>query len=435
MANIGEWLNYAPKPRELSGTDRWNVFLSYRSINRAWVINLYDVLRELGHKVYLDQTALKPGDQLINELQDALKTSQAGVLIWSSATSDSEWVQREYQVLERLATERKGFRFVPIRLDHSEVPLFAGNRVFLDFAEYPDGPNGGELLRLLYGIAGLPLTDDAARFAAAQDAASMEAVNKINAAIGNGNAKRLIALFQDGGLPWRVSAALGCKAAEGLTRLGQNDEALAMLKQVEAQFPKAIRPKQLRALALARRAAKTKNADELDEAQEVLAELYTAGQRDPETVGIYGRTWMDRYDIDGSELSLRRSRDLYAEAFEGARDDYYTGINAAAKSVFLGAPDDLEKAKGYATRVLEIVGTAAAPGDYWKTATVGEAFLMSADYQKATELYQAAVAMSPTETGSHGSTWKQASRLMAKLGTSPEDRALVRKPFSHIPDA
>ena len=32
---------------------------------------LYDVLRELGHKVFLDQTALKPGDQLVKELQDA----------------------------------------------------------------------------------------------------------------------------------------------------------------------------------------------------------------------------------------------------------------------------------------------------------------------------------------------------------------------------
>jgi TIR domain len=201
MADIGEWLNYAPRPRELSGTDQWNVFLSYRSINRAWVINLYDVLRGLGHEVFLDQTALKPGDPLIRELQDALKTSQAGVLIWSSATADSTWVEREYMVLERLATERKGFRFVPIRLDHSELPLFAENRIFLDFAEYPDGPNGGELLRLLYGIAGLPLTDDAARFAAAQDAASMEAVNKIKAAIGNGNGERLAALFQEGGLP------------------------------------------------------------------------------------------------------------------------------------------------------------------------------------------------------------------------------------------
>ena len=50
-------------------------------------------------------------------------------------------------------------------------------------------------------------------------------------------------------MPWRVSAPLGYKAAEGLTKLGRNDETLAMLKQLEAQFPKAIRPKQLRALA------------------------------------------------------------------------------------------------------------------------------------------------------------------------------------------
>ncbi len=52
MAVAGEWLKYAPKPRELGGTDKWNVFLSYRSVNRAWVLNLYDVLRELGHKVF-----------------------------------------------------------------------------------------------------------------------------------------------------------------------------------------------------------------------------------------------------------------------------------------------------------------------------------------------------------------------------------------------
>ena len=59
MAIAGEWLKHAPKPRALGGANRWNVFLSYRSVNRAWVLNLYDVLRELGHKVFLDQTALK----------------------------------------------------------------------------------------------------------------------------------------------------------------------------------------------------------------------------------------------------------------------------------------------------------------------------------------------------------------------------------------
>src|SRR5438045_2073050 len=116
MAIAGEWLKHAHKPRELCGTERWNVFLSYRSVNRGWVLNLYDVLRELDHAVFLDQTALKPGDELINELQDALQASQAGILIWSSTTQDSEWVRREYQTLEQLATRREGFRFVPLRL-------------------------------------------------------------------------------------------------------------------------------------------------------------------------------------------------------------------------------------------------------------------------------------------------------------------------------
>jgi hypothetical protein len=52
MAIAAEWLRYAPKPQPLAGGDRWHVFLSYRSVNRAWVLNLYDVLRELGMRSF-----------------------------------------------------------------------------------------------------------------------------------------------------------------------------------------------------------------------------------------------------------------------------------------------------------------------------------------------------------------------------------------------
>jgi hypothetical protein len=432
MAIASEWLKYAPKPRPLAGTDRWNVFLSYRSVNRTWVLNLYDVLRDLGHKVFLDQTVLKGGDQLITALQDALGATQAGVLIWSSATADSAWVQKEYQTLEQLATDRLDFRFVPVRLDRTVLPAFARLRIFIDFTDYPDGPNGGELLRLLHAIAGESLSDEAVHFANEQDEAARQAANRIAGAINTGNAKRLNDLFQQGGLPWKVSAALGCKAAEGLTKLDRNDEALTMLEQVEAQFPRAIRPKQLRALALARRAAKAKDPDGLSEAQSILADLYAAGERDPETLGIFGRTWMDRYQADQDANSLRKSRDLYAEAFEHARDDYYTGINAATKSVLLGAPEDVDKARDFAKRVEEIVGTRAWPGDYWKTATAAEASLIGKDYAKAAELYRAAIAISPTETGSHKTSWIQASRLMAKLSTSPQDETVVRQAFGRV---
>jgi tetratricopeptide (TPR) repeat protein len=426
----GEWAKLAPPPRALTGKDQWNVFLSYRSVNRAWVLNLYDVLTQQGHKVFIDQCVLKPGDQLIRRLQDALQTSQSGVLIWSSATADSEWVNREYEVLERLATEKPQFQFVPLRLDNSELPMFARSRVFLDFSSYPDGPNGGELLRLLHALLGQPLSHEAARFALEQDEAAKAAGAKIGAAIRNGDPDRLLQLFQAGGLIWETSSALGCKIADGLNRLGRSADALAVLEKIQQRFPRAVRPKQLYALALARRG----QGDDLMNAQEILGELYEAGERDPETLGIYGRTWMDRYAKSGNIGDLRQSRDLYAEAFERAPDDYYTGINAAAKSVLIGTDSDLAKAADYAQRVQKVTGDDPVPGDYWKTATIGEVLLIQKKYSDAARLYTEAVGMARQEIGSHTSTWKQASRLMEKLQPTDAERALVRQAFAHLPD-
>ena len=54
-----EWLQYAPKPNPLTDGNEWNVFLSYRSVNRTWVLNLYDVLTELGHKVFFRPVCAK----------------------------------------------------------------------------------------------------------------------------------------------------------------------------------------------------------------------------------------------------------------------------------------------------------------------------------------------------------------------------------------
>jgi tetratricopeptide (TPR) repeat protein len=203
-----------------------------------------------------------------------------------------------------------------------------------------------------------------------------------------------------------------------------------MLEQLEARFPKAIRPRQLRALALARRG----HDGDLRQAQRILGTLYAAGERDPETLGIYGRTWMDRYGASGDRSDLEESRRLYAEAFEHAKDDYYTGINAASKSVLLGTPDDLAKAEDYARQVQEIVGTDPRDGDYWMTATVAEVYLLMKNYVDAERLYKAAVEMARSEVGSHQSTWMQACRLMAKLQPSTEARARIRSAFAHLPD-
>ncbi len=424
------WLNLAPKPRPLTGDDKWNVFLSYRSVNRTWVLNLYDVLHQQGFEVFLDQCVLAGGDELVDSLEKGLSHSQAGILVWSKESADSAWVRREYSTQLRLSEKKAGFYFVPLRLDDSELPDFAAGTIFLDFSSYPDGPNGGDLLKLLNAIVGKALSPEAVHFANEQDELAKQAAADIEAAIFNKRPERLIELFNQDGLPWKTSSALACKAAEGLIKLKRNDDAIAMLGEIEKQFPRAIRPQQLHALALARRAAE----GDLDRAQELLGRLYQRGEKDPETLGIYGRTWMDRYDKSKDPSDLQQSRDLYEEAFNGAADDYYTGINAASKSVLLGTPQDIEKAGKLAERVQQIVGTKPTQGDYWKTATVGEVFLLMKNYAEAARLYTAAVAMAKAEIGSHESTWKQACRLMEKLQPTADERALVQAAFPKLPD-
>lgn len=423
-----EWLQYAPKPRDLKPGEEWNVFLSYRSVNRTWVLNLYDTLVEMGFKVFIDQAELVVGDQLVSRLGQALRKSQAGVLIWSAGAADSVWVESEYVRLETKAINDSAFRFVPVKLDKTELPEFADSRIFVDFSSYPDGPNGGELLRLVYGICGKSLTPEAVRFANKQNEAAIDMLNDIEAAKKNNDADEIIRLFAENSVPWKTSAALGCKAAETLTKLKKNNEALEILEKVSEQFPRAIRPKQLHALALARRGGD----GDLKTAQRILGKLYAAGERDPETLGIYGRTWMDRYAKSNDISDLVQSRELYAEAFEKAPDDYYTGINAAAKSVFIGTDNDLQKADDFAIRVLQITGTVPVLGDYWKTATIAEAFLIQKKYEESGDMYEKAVAMARSETGSHESTFTQAKRLMEKLQPTDEERKMIEETFKHL---
>jgi tetratricopeptide (TPR) repeat protein len=428
-----EWLQYAPKPRPLTDGKEWNVFLSYRSVNRTWVLNLYDVLSEFGHKVFLDQYVLKPGDKLRNNLQAALDKTQAGILIWSKATRDSVWVNDEYDVLEDKTIKDKNFVFIPVTLDDTPLPSFVATQIYLDFSSYPDGPNGGDLLRLMYALARMPLTGEVVRFANEQNEAAETSIAQIKAAIKINRPQKLVQLFEEGGLPWKTTAALGCMAAEGLIKLKDNDNAIIVLEQLEKNFEKALRPKQLKGLALARRG----KTDDLDKAQDILGVLYAKNHLDPETMGIYARTFMDKYtqSEDVKDLTyLIQSRELYKEAFDKAPDDYYTGINAAAKSVFIGTPEDITEAKNYADRVQKITGIDPVPGDYWKTATIGESFLIQKEYLKAGDMYKKAINMALTEVASHESTFIQALRLLQKLQPTGEEKLLVINPFSNLRD-
>lgn len=416
---VDRWLDFAPKPDALPAGKEWHVFLSYRSVNRPWVLALYDVLNVLGYKVFLDQYVLTAAAPLAIALGDALDASAGAVMIWSGSYEDSEWCKQEFAKLETMQNQKKGFRYVIARIDESEIAGLAATKLWIDFSKQREGPAGSGLLSLLYGLKGQPLPPAAVKLAAEVDAQMRDGLLSVKAACDAGDADALVALAETDDMAWTGSPMLICSVAEGLIAMKKTPEAIRALDRVEAAFPKALRPKQLRGLALARSRQTIK-------AQLLLGKLYAAGEIDPETLGILARTWMDRYNQSGDQLFLLKSRDLYRQAFEAFPTDYYTGINAASKSLLAG---EKETAAQLAVRVQKVVGDKPVANDYWMTATAAELQLLQAKFPEAAALYRAAVVMAPGAKASHESTHAQAKLLSQALGASDEQRALMDAAF------
>jgi hypothetical protein len=141
---------------------------------------------------------------------------------------------------------------------------------------------------LLWGLEGKALPPEAVQLAAAIDEQTRTARAQVRAARETGDAARLLELARSRDLAWQTSSALGSEAVDALIALNRIDDALSVLATLADAFPRAVRPRQLRGLAFARRG-------DLLAAQQVLGELYAAGEVGPETLGMYARTWMDRY--------------------------------------------------------------------------------------------------------------------------------------------
>jgi tetratricopeptide (TPR) repeat protein len=413
------WTDLAPHPDPVQPGKKWHVFVSYRSTNRPWVLALYDILKGLGYKVFLDQYVLTAAAPLALSLGEALDASESAILVWSGGFEDSEWCMQEFATLEAKQNKKDGFRYVIALIDDSEVTGLAQSKLWVDFSQQREGPSGRGLLSLLYGLEGEPLPEAAVKMAAKVDDEMRDGLLDIRACRGIGDAAGLTALAAIDNMAWTGSPMLMCAAADGLIAMGKIREAITVLDRAEEAFPKAVRPKQLRGLALAR-------SGETMEAQRVLARLHAAGEIGPETLGIYARTWMDRYTETGANTFLLKSRDLYRQAFEAFPTDYYTGINAAAKSLLAG---EKETAAQIAECVQKVVGDTPVMDDYWRTATIAEALLLQGKVEAAAKTYTAAVLAAPLDSASHASTRDQAALLLSALGATDEQKALVMAAF------
>jgi len=400
--------------------------LSYRSVNRSWVLALYDVLRSQGFDVFLDQFVLQVGMSLSDSLRDNLRASAGAVLVWSRAAADSEWVQAELKQMQRLREKNPRFQYVIAVLDDAEVPFLEQDDKVVRFAEQPEGPRGRELLELLYGAIGKPLPPDAVRWLTTLEERTRDLLVTIQSDAERATedaVQSLVALAESSEPALHATPLPLCLAAERLIGIDRPAEALTLLQTACARFPKALRPQQLCGLALRR-------LERVDEAQQVLGRLYERGHRDPETLGIWAATWAQRYAREKRRIHLERSQLLYQEAFALTPSDSYVGINAASKSALLGNVDEARRTAAQVLELVKTVRTAADGSDYWLTATHAEARLLLDEDKTAIRLYRTAVVKHSARAGDIASTRDQALALAGALALPEETRQALREAFS-----
>ncbi|MCW2912968.1 MAG: Tetratricopeptide 2 repeat protein [Actinomycetia bacterium] len=115
-----------------------DAFLSYAPEDAEWGRWLADRLREAGLRVVYEEVLRSPGLRIIETLEQAIRSSRHGVLVFSRAAMTNSDVREAYYTLMRRSIHGHG-RFIPVLIEDVELPEFAAARYVADLSQ-ADGP-------------------------------------------------------------------------------------------------------------------------------------------------------------------------------------------------------------------------------------------------------------------------------------------------------
>jgi len=104
------------------------VFLSHASINKKHPL-FKRLVRDLdshpGVAVWLDTAEIRPGDNIVERVDDAISKSDFVVQVFSVNAGDSRWVRQEFMLAYSRQLREQDLRFVPVLIDRNvELPSF-----------------------------------------------------------------------------------------------------------------------------------------------------------------------------------------------------------------------------------------------------------------------------------------------------------------------
>src|SRR5260370_280877 len=102
------------------------VFISHSWEDKPIVRRLEGELRKIGVEVWVDHRGIRAGDNLPEEISNALQWCNTLILIWSQASVNSYWVKIEWT--NALALQKK---IIPCLLDNTPLPSILSHKVHL----------------------------------------------------------------------------------------------------------------------------------------------------------------------------------------------------------------------------------------------------------------------------------------------------------------
>ncbi len=91
-------------------------------------------MRCAGAEVWVDHKGIRGGDNLPEEISNALQWCNTVVLVWSEAASSSYWVKLEWT--NALSLQKK---IIPCRVDRAPLPAILAHKAFIDFLNISQG--------------------------------------------------------------------------------------------------------------------------------------------------------------------------------------------------------------------------------------------------------------------------------------------------------
>jgi len=113
------------------------VFLSHRSQDKVWTEKLARSLREQGVDAWLDKWEIKPGDSIVERIDEALTNCACLLLVLTPASvnASAKWVQTEWQsyLTRQLSGGQEVIRLIPLLLRETAIPSILSHIKYIDF--------------------------------------------------------------------------------------------------------------------------------------------------------------------------------------------------------------------------------------------------------------------------------------------------------------